>query len=130
MSNADNEKEQIQSKIEQIVEHTKHCDSCKCFCNVKKETKEYVKRAEKNYRLRKLESDPKYAEQMQQKSKQYRENNKEQYNESMRIYMQKYRAKKKAEIQAASTPIQIDLENLTIKDEHLETSLAHNVALT
>ena len=94
---------------------------CKCTCKIKKDTKEYVKRAKKNYRLRKLETDPEYAEQMKQKSKQYRENNKDQYNESMRLYMQKYRAKKKAEKQATTTSIQTGLENLTIKDEPLKT---------
>ena len=54
---------------------------------------------------------------MKQKSKQYRVNNKEQYNESMRLYMQKYRAKKKAEKLAASSPIDTAMENFTIKDE-------------
>ena len=71
-----------------------------------------------------MATDPEYAEQMKQKNKQYREHNKDQYNESMRLYMQKYRAKKKAEQQAGTTTtttIQPGLENLTIKDEPLET---------
>lgn len=95
----------------------KHCNTCTCSCKIKKETKEYVKRAKRNYRLRKLENDTNYAENMKQKSKQYRDNNKEQYNESMRLYMQKYRAKKKAEKLAASSPIDSAMENLTIKDK-------------
>lgn len=124
----DNEKTQIDSKIETKVENTKHCCTCTCSGNTllintpvlgNTKTKEYVKRAQTKYRKKRLATDPEYAEQMKQKTKQYRENNKEQYNESMRLYMQKYRAKKKAEKQTATTPIQIDLENLTIKDEPL-----------
>jgi len=114
MSNQDNKTTQIDSKIEQKTEHTKHCCTCTCSGNTK--TKEYVKRAQKKYRKKRLETDPEYVEQMKQKSKQYRENNKDKYNESMRLYMQKYRAKKKAEKQAATIPIQTSLENLTIKD--------------
>ena len=39
--------------------------------------------------------------------------------------MQKYRAKKKTEKQATTTPILTGLENLTIKDATLETPLAN-----
>lgn len=116
MSVVENPEIEVQSNKE-----IKKCCKCECVSNSKKETKEYVKRAKKNYRLRKLEADPEYAEQMKQKSKQYRENNKDQYNESMRLYMQKYRAKKKAEQQATTTTIQTGIENLTIKDEQLKT---------
>jgi len=80
------------------------------------ERKEYVKRAQQNYRLRKLENDPSYADKLQQQKKQYLERNKDKVRESMRLYMQKYRAKKKAEKQATTTPIQTGIENITIKD--------------
>jgi cobalamin biosynthesis Mg chelatase CobN len=123
MFNPDNEKAQIDSKIEQKVEHSKHCCTCTCSGNTK--TKEYVKRAQNKYRQKRLETDPEYAKQMKQKLKQYRENNKDQYNESMRIYMQKYRAKKKAEKHAETTSLQISLENLSIKDEPLATPIVN-----
>ena len=126
MSNADNDKTQIDSKIEQKVENTKHCFTCMCSGNTllintlvlgNTKTKEYVKRAQTKYRKKRLATDPEYAEQMKQKTKQYREHNKDQYNKSMRLYMQKYRAKKKAEKQATPTSIQTGIENLTIKDD-------------
>ena len=65
MSGIDNnEKKQTEENAKE--EHIKHCKTCKCSCNVKKERKEYVKRAQQNYRLRKLENDPSYADKLQQ----------------------------------------------------------------
>ena len=122
MSAVDNSEIEVQSNKE-IKK------SCKCACNSKNETKDYVKRAKRNYRIRRLENDPEYAEQLRQKHKEYREKHKEKYNESRRNYLREYRAKKKAEKQeekhAESTSIQIGLENLTIKDEIPETPLVN-----
>jgi len=95
----------------------KHCNTCTCSCKIKKERKDYVKRAQRNYMLRKLEKDPSYAETLKQQKRNYIEKDKEKYNEYKRVYMQKYRAKKKAEKLAASSPIDSAMENLTIKDE-------------
>jgi len=129
MSAVDNSEIEFQSNKE-----IKKCCKCECACNSKKEIKDYVKRAKRNYRIRRLENDPEYAEQLRQKHKEYREKHKEKYNESRRNYLREYRAKKKAEKQkdkhAESTSIQIGLENLTIKDETLEPSLVHPTAST
>ena len=95
----------------------KHCNTCTCSCKIKKERKDYVKRAQQNYRLRKLESDTNYADKLREQKRNYIENNKEKYNEYKRVYMKEYRAKKKAEKLAASSPIDTAMENLTIKDE-------------
>lgn len=74
----------------------KSCCSCNCSCN-KPQRKEYVQRAQRNYRLRKIENDPNYKEMERQKKNEYIEKNREQYNESRKLYMREYRARKKAE---------------------------------
>jgi len=111
MSVVDNLEIEVQSNKE-----IKKCCKCECACNSKKEIKDYIKRAKRNYRIRRLENDPEYAEQLRQKHKEYREIHKEKYNESRRNYLREYRAKKKAEKQATTTLIQTGIENLTIKD--------------
>jgi len=116
MSVVDNSEIEVQSNKE-----IKKCCKCECTCNSKKERKDYIKRAQQNYRLRKLENDPTYVDKLRQQKRNYIEKDKDKYNESRRVYMQKYRAKKKAEKQAATTPIQTGIENLTIKDEPLKT---------
>ena len=103
------------------LKNNKECCNCSCSCKV--ERKEYVKRAQRNYMLRKLESDPNYVDKLREQKKKYSENNKDKVRESMRLYMQKNRAKKKAEKLAASSPIDTAMENLTIKDATLETPL-------
>lgn len=69
---------------------------CTCNCN-KQATKDYILRAQKNYRQRKLANDPNYAELLRQKQREYIEKNKDKVNEKMKLYMREYRAKKKAE---------------------------------
>ena len=110
------------NELNQSIE-VKHCNTCKCSCKVKKERKEYVKRAQQNYRLRKLETDPNYAEKLREQKRNHIEKNKEQYNEYKRVYMREYRAKKKAEKLAASSTIDTAMEKLIIKEPE---SLAHN----
>lgn len=108
----------IQSNIEYDVEHKKHCNTCTCSCKIKKERKEYVKNAQRNYRLRKLENDPDYVEKIKEQQRKYIEKNKDKYYEYKRVYMQKYRAKKKAEkLAAASNTIESAMDNLTIKEK-------------
>ena len=109
------------NKVEQNQPSEKKQDKecCNCSCNCKTERKEYVKRAQRNYRIRRLENDPEYAEQLKQKTKDYRAKNKEKYNEYRSIYIREYRAKKKAEKLAASSTIDTAMEKLTIKDQAL-----------
>ncbi len=87
---------------------------CNCSCN-KHQRKDYVQRAQRNYRLRKIESDPNYKELERQKKNEYIEKNREKYNQSRKEYMQKYRARKKEEqknIQNISTVTQKDTTEL------------------
>jgi len=113
------------NKVEQNQPSEKEQDKecCNCSCNCKTKRKEYVKRAQRNYRIRRLENDPEYAEQLKQKTKEYRAKNKEKYNEYRRIYLKAYRAKKKAKKLAASSIIDTAMEKLTIKEPE---SLANN----
>lgn len=78
-------------------EALKSCCSCNCSCNTRQHPKEYIQRAKRNYRLRKIEADPNYKETERKKVQEYIEKNKEQYKEGRKLYMREYRARKKKE---------------------------------
>lgn len=97
---------EIENKEIGKKEFQKSCCNCNCSCNTRQQSKEYIKRAQQNYRLRKIETDPNYKENERIRKKEYIEKNREQYNESRRLYMREYRARKKNE-QAKTNIIQI-----------------------
>jgi hypothetical protein len=85
-----------------LKKEVKSCCSCNCSCNIKQPPKEYIQRAQRNYRLRKLQNDPNFKEFERQKKHEYIENNREKHNEGRKLYMREYRAKKQAEKLASS----------------------------
>jgi hypothetical protein len=77
-------------------------------------TKEYVRRAKRNYEKKKNLEDPDYKKKRLESCKKSQEKNKEKYKEQKRLYMQKYRAKKKLEKLKSSDKIIEQMTTLTI----------------